>query len=214
MRRLFMIGLATLFFSGCMGDVAAPVEQTPPEQQVEAAALQTDVLTKVPAFYGDYRPNPNVTDDRRLGKPGEVMRDNNGEAEVLKATGEQKRVSAGPAELTIRETKILRYEPDSNLADHYRKYTHEPEFPFVKLFVEVRNTGDERVHFDPVMQIVTDTGETLHWDEEIYREGLGGEIAPGEVKTGNIGFILQDADAQTLTLHTGPADGGNVEIRF
>ncbi|WP_197462250.1 DUF4352 domain-containing protein [Bhargavaea cecembensis] len=220
MRRLFMIGLATLFFSGCMGDVAAPVEQVPPERQVEAAALQADVLSKVPAFYGDYQPNPHVTDDRRLGKPGEVIRDSNGEAEVLKATGEQKQVSAGPAELTIRESKMLRYEPDPGLADRYRKFTHETEFPIVKLFVEIRNTGDEPIHFDPVAMIVTDQDETLHWDEEIYLEGLGGEIDPGEVKTGNIGFILDDANAQVLTLHTGSADGNHredgdkVEIKF
>jgi hypothetical protein len=220
MRRLFMIGLATLCFSGCMVEVAPPVEQAPPERQVEAAALQSEGLSKVPAFYGDYRPNPHVTDDRRLGKPGEVVRDSHGEAEVLKATGEQKQVSAGPAELTIRESKMLRYEPAPGLADHFRQFTLKREFPLVKLFVEVRNTGDEPIHFDPAAVIRTDKGETLHWDEEIYLEELGGEIAPGEVKAGNIGFILEDADAQILTLHTGSADGNHredgvkVEIRF
>ena len=201
MRRFLVIGLATLFFSGCRMDVAAPVEQAPPEQRVEAAALQADVLPEVPAYYGDYRPNPSFTDDRRLRNPGEVMRDSRGEMEVLKATGEQKRVGEGPAELTVRETKILRYEPDS-----------QPEFAFVKLFVEVRNNGDEPVHVEPVSEMITNTGETLHWQEEIYREGLGGMMAPGEVKAGNIGFIVEDADAQVLTLRTGSDD--EVEIRF
>ena len=200
MRRLLVIGLATLFFSGFRMDAAAPVEQAPPEHRVEAA-LQADVPAEVPAYYGDYRPNPTFTDDRRLRNPGEVWRDSRGEMEVLKATGEQKRVDGGAAELTVRETKILRYEPDA-----------QPEFKFVKLFVEVRNTGDEPVRVEPVSEMVTDTGETVHWQEEIYGEGLGGMLAPGQVKAGNVGFILEDTDAQVLTLHAGAE--GKAEIRF
>jgi hypothetical protein len=211
MRRLFMIGLATLFFSGCMMDVTVPMEQAPPDHQVEAAVLQADVLSEVPAYYGDYRPNPHVPDDRQLRKPGQVMSDSRGELEVLKATGEQKQLSAGPAELTVRDAKILRYEPDSSLAAHYRKFTHEPEFTLVKLFVEVRNTGEEPVRFDPVAEIVADTGETLLWEEEIYQEGLGGEIVPGELKAGNIGFILREEGADVLTIH---AEGIEFEVGF
>ncbi|EMR07169.1 hypothetical protein C772_00814 [Bhargavaea cecembensis DSE10] len=205
MRRLLVIGLATLFFSGCMMDVTAPVEQAPPERQVEAAALQADRLSEVPAYYGGYKPNPNVTDDRRLTRPGERMHDSRGEMEVLKASGEQKRVVAGQGELTIRETKMLRYEPASG------RFTGGEAFKFIKLFVEVRNTGEEPIQFDPVSAIGTDTGETLHWEDDIYREELGGMIAPGEVKAGNIGFILQETDADVLTLRTGDSE---FEIRF
>lgn len=211
MRRLLVIGLATLFFSGCMMDVTAPVEQAPPDHQVEAAVLQAESLLEVPAYYGDYRPNPHVPDDRQLRKHGQVMSDSRGELEVLKATGEQKQLNAGPAEVTVRDAKILRYEPDSSLAAHYRKFTHEPEFTLVKLFVEVRNTGEEPVRFDPVGEIVADTGETLLWEEEIYQEGLGGEIAPGELKAGNIGFVLREEGTDVLTIH---ADGIEFEIGF
>ncbi|MFC7366267.1 MULTISPECIES: DUF4352 domain-containing protein [Bhargavaea] len=223
MRRLLVIGLATLFFSGCMVDVTAPVKQAPPEQQVEAAALQPAVLAEVPSYYGDYRPGQRITDDRRLRKTGEVMRDSLGEMEVLKATGQQKRVNTGPAELTIRETKLLRYEPESSESSLAGKFTPEPEFEFVKLFVEVRNIGDEPIHFNPLAEINTDKGEALLWKNDIYQEGLGGEIPPGEVKAGNIGFILEDANVQVLSLKTGVvvraadgklADAREVEIRF
>ena len=222
MRLLFMIGLVTLFFSGCTGEAAVPVEQARPEHRVEAAALEAD-LPEVPSFYKGYRPSPHVTDDRKLREPGQAFRDSRGEAVVLKATGEQKRVSAGPGELTIREAKVLRYKPADRLTDHYRPFTGEEEFSFVKLFIEVRNTGDEPVRFDPIAVIGTDTGETLLWEEDIYLEGLDGVIAPGETRAGNVGIILEAADAKLLTVRTGDvsrvngegiAAGAETEIRF
>ncbi|SEJ43381.1 hypothetical protein SAMN04488127_1752 [Bhargavaea ginsengi] len=205
MRRLFMIGLATLFFSGCMMDVTAPVEQASPDHQVEAAVLQTESMLEVPAYYGDYRPNPRISDDRRITRPGEVVRDSRGGLEVLKASGEQKQVSAGPAELTVRETKLLRYVPATG------RFNGGQTFEFVKLFVEVRNTGGEPIQFNPVSVIGTDTGEALRWEDDLYREELGGMIAPGEVKAGNIGFILRESDVDELTIS---ADDIEFKIQF
>lgn len=199
-RTTLIIGLAALLLAGCTGE-KAETEHAREAQKVAAAALPAAEEQKAPAFYEGYPASPQVTDDRLLQQPGGTIRDSRGEAELLK-NGEKKQIKAGPVELTVHETKLFHYYPDYSLIDFYHAYTHETDFPVAKLFVEVTNTGAAPVNFGPVAVLETETGENKLWEDDIYLEELGGEIAPGETKKGSVGFILEDGTADHLTVRT------------
>lgn len=105
-------------------------------------------------------------------------------------------------ELTLAESKILQLEPDYSLIDFFHSYTHDQKFEVVKMFVEITNTSDEPVHFGPVALLETANGETKLWEDDIYLEELNGELAAGETKRGNIGFIVEDGSFDSVTITT------------
>lgn len=147
-------------------------------------------MTELPAYTEQYVPNPQVSDDRRLQERGQQTRDAKGSLELLAANMEPTVVQVGDIELTIHEAKLLHYAPDHSVIDFYRSYTHDAEFQLAKFFIEMRNTSSERVKFAPVALMETENGEVKTWKDEVYLEALNEGLAPGEVKSGNIGFIV------------------------
>jgi hypothetical protein len=210
-RATLMIGLATLMLTGCSWEMVEP-ERIQNVNKAEAAALPATEWQDVPPYYEGSPLNPQVTDDRLLLQPGGTVLDERGEAELLKIGNRDKRTTAGPAQVTVREAKLFHYYPDSSFIDFYHLYTQETDFPVAKLFVEVTNTGNVPIHFEPVAVLETDTGESKLWKDDIYLENLDGNIGPGETKKGSVGFILEDEAADRLTIRTGEVFDGNGEI--
>lgn len=158
-------------------------------------------LSEVPSYSEAYVLSPQVSDDRRLQEPGQKLRDAKGGLELLAADMEPDVVHVGSIELTIHESKLLRYTPDYSLIDFYHSYTHDQEFRLAKFFVEIRNTSDEELKFAPVALMETESGEVKTWEDDVYLDSLNEGLAPGEVKSGNIGFIVED-ETQKLKLTT------------
>lgn len=158
-------------------------------------------LSEAPDYTEHYVLSPQVSDDRRLQEPGQKTRDAKGGLELLAANMEAQAVQIGDVELTIHETKLLHYTPDYSLIDFYHAYTHEQEFELVKLFVEIHNSSNEAVSFAPAALFETGAGEVKTWEDDVYLESLNEGLEPGEVKSGNVGFIVEDG-AQEIKLTT------------
>ena len=188
--------LSALLLGGCseQGDSAV-------------VALAADQQNQVPGYYEDYVLSPQVTDDRMLQETGQNKRDAKGEATVKAVNMDSETVEVGPVELTVAESKILQLEPDYSLIDFFHSYTHDQKFEVVKMFVEITNTSDEPIHFAPVALLETAKGETKLWEDDIYLEELNGELAPGETKQGNIGFIIEEGDLDSVTITTSDVFG-------
>lgn len=150
----------------------------------------------VPAYTEHYVPSPQVSDDRRLQEAGQQTRDAKGSLELLAADMEPEVIQVGDIELTIHEAKLLRYTPDYSLIDFYHSYTHDQEFQLAKFFIEMRNTSSERVMFAPIALVETKSGEVKTWEDDVYLEELNKGLAPGEVKSGNVGFVVDGATGQ------------------
>lgn len=142
----------------------------------------------------EYQPNPQVTDDRSLVEVGQTYEDDKGEAtlKAIKTVNETYKV--GPIELTVKEMKQVHLRPSYGMIDYFHVLTHDEEFDFVKVFVEIKNTSSEKVNFAPVALLETNTGETVDWEKDIYLEELNGAIEGNAVKAGNIGFIVNATD--------------------
>ncbi|MEZ0481387.1 DUF4352 domain-containing protein [Planococcus sp. SSTMD024] len=181
-----LVPLATLW--GCQDETAQ-------------GAANAAALSETPEYTDQYVLSPQVSDDRQLQEPGQKMRDAKGGLELLSANMEPQMVKIGDIGLTIHETKLLQYTPDYSLIDFYHSYTHDQEFELAKLFVEITNTSSEEVNFAPVALVETESGEVKTWEDDVYLESLNEGLKPGEVKSGNIGFIVEDG-AQTLKLTT------------
>lgn len=155
---------------------------------------ETHVVEAESTFSTEYSPNPQVPNDRTLMEIGQKVSDEKGEAtlEAISQIGET--FEFGPIRLTIKEMKQIHLRPDYSLIDYFHVLTHEEEFDFVKVFVEVENTSTEKVHFAPIAKIKTNLGEEFDWHEDIYLEELNGELQGKEVKQGNIGFIVHISD--------------------
>lgn len=187
---------AVLLLAGC-SDQSEPTASAA-EDQAEPAVSTSES----PTYYDDYVQNPQAVDDRLVQEIGQTARDSKGEVELKNINMEAQTLDIGQVKLTIREAKVFHFQPDYSLIDFYHSYTHDAEFDTVKLFVEIENTSDAPLHFAPVALIETSAKETKTWEDDIYLEELGGEIAPGETKKGNLGFIIEKSDIDSLIITT------------
>lgn len=183
MKKYLGIILTMSLVTGCsFGD--QPKENLKAANQKEQAGSQNkpDV----------YVPNPQVSDDSSLTGVGESVADRKGEL-TLKAMKEvNQTLTVGGLQYTIKNIKFLHYVPDYSLIDFYHPYTHDEEFNFVKLSVEVKNDTKEKYHFAPVAMMKINDTTMKTWEDDFYLEDLNGEISPGQTKKGNIGFIVED----------------------
>lgn len=207
-NAVYLLMLSVLLLGGCSG------------QNESSASAET---TEMPDYYEEYVKNPQVTDDRTLQEEGEEIKDHRGEAKLLAKGTDSGTYDIGNIELTVRETKVLHFKPDYSLIDFYHSYTHETEFEIVKMFVEIHNNSDEALQFGPIAMLETDIGEKKLWEDDIYLEELNGEIAPGGTKKGNIGFIVENPDFNSLKITTSDvfdteqekqADAAEFEVHF
>lgn len=143
----------------------------------------------------EYQPNPQVTDDRSLQKVGQTYTDGKGEATLKAIKNVNKTYEVGPIELTVKEMKLIHLRPDYSMIDYFHVLTHDEEFYFVKVFVEIKNTSPEKVNFAPIALLKTSTGETFDWEKDIYLEELNGELEGNSTKFGNLGFIVNATDS-------------------
>lgn len=142
-----------------------------------------------------YQPNPQVTDDQSLLKVGQTYSDSKGEATLKAIKQVNQTYKVGPIELTVKEMKVIHLRPDYSMIDYFHVLTHDEEFDFVKVFVEIKNTSSEKVNFAPIALLKTNTGETFDWEKDIYLEELNGELPGNSTKSGNLGFIVNAAES-------------------
>lgn len=136
-------------------------KNTENENTVEAkqkkASAQTD------SKMNEYQPNSQVTDDRSLQKIDQTFADDKGEAVLKDIKNINKTYDIGSIELTVREIKLIHLRPDYSMIDYFHVLTHDEEFDFVKVFVEIQNKSSEKVNFAPIALLKTNTGETFDW---------------------------------------------------
>lgn len=178
--------LAVLLLSGCsfaeqeLGSQPKGAENTKKADELK----NTDV----------HVPNPQVTDDSTLKKEGDTFADRKGELTLKSVKNINRILKVEGIEYTINDVKLLHYIPDYSLIDFYHPYTHEEEFDFVKIDVEVKNQYNEELHFAPIAMLKLNSSIHKTWEDDFYLEELNGEIAAGQVKRGSIGFIVGELD--------------------
>jgi hypothetical protein len=145
-------------------------------------------------YDSDYAPNPQVPDDRTLLKKDDSFLDEKGEVTLVNSKFPGEVHELGPIKMTVHDTKLIHLVPDYSLIDYFHVLTHEEEFDFIKFFVEIENASDSAVNFAPIALVETNTGEMFNWEKDIYLEELNGKIASGEMKKGNLGFILENSE--------------------
>ncbi|KOO51780.1 DUF4352 domain-containing protein [Viridibacillus arvi] len=141
-------------------------------------------------YLDGYGANPQVPDDRTLLTVGQSIKDAKGEATLQKINLEEQTINVGDIKLTVKDTKLIHLFPDYSLTDYFHALTHDEEFEFVKLFVEIKNNSNDKVNFAPIAMIETNTGQKITWDQDIYLENLNEEIEGSASKKGNLGFIV------------------------
>jgi hypothetical protein len=184
---IFMLFLFFLF--GC-STTPEEMTETDNENEIGNKALE------------EYAPNPQVPDDRSLKKFGQTHLDEKGELTLKSLNELNKTYTIGPIELTITEAKVMHLRPDYSLIDYFHTLTHDEEFDFVKVFVEVNNTSEEKLNFAPIAILETSEGEQITWENDIYLEDLNGEIEGNGKKAGNLGFIIENSDIGFIQLTT------------
>ncbi|MDX1771227.1 MAG: hypothetical protein R3328_06845 [Planococcaceae bacterium] len=177
---LILITLVSLLLYGCSSNVQS---SSAPENENQR---ENDYLS-------NYSSNPQVTDDRSLLEVDQEVSDEKGEATLKAINLVNETYPVGPIELRVKDMKVIHLRPDYSLVDYFHVLTHEEEFNFVKVFVEIENMSEEKVNFAPIAMIETSTGEKMDWEKDIYLEDLNGEIDGNITKKGNIGFIIESS---------------------
>jgi hypothetical protein len=199
MKNVLSILFMFLFLVGCSANAA------PKNVGTNANAKNTFNESSTPAkqmiqgqnqlTIDQYQPNPQVTDDRSLQQIDQTYADDKGEATLKAIKNVNQTYQIGPIELTVKEMKWIPLRPDYSMIDFFHVLTHDEEFDFVKVFVEVKNTSAEKVHFAPIALLKTSTGETFDWEKDIYLEELNGEYDGNSAKFGNLCFIVNASDS-------------------
>lgn len=210
MKRYLFFLILLLVLTGCSsenksedkvtGDRVKTIDQTEKKRNV-----QEDI----------YVPNPQITDDINLVTVGETISDDKGELTLKSYKLLNKTVNIGGVEMVIKDAKLLHFVPDYSMIDFFHAYTHEEEFDFIKVGLEVKNSSDKDIKFSPVAFVKTNNGELKTWEEDIFLEELTGDIQRNDVKKGNMGFILENTtdlkSIEILTSDVLDGMGENVE---
>ncbi|MFJ7933275.1 DUF4352 domain-containing protein [Sporosarcina sp. NPDC096371] len=192
MRKLYFI-LLFVALAGCSTG-------NNPEEQAAVSRTQKPPLEMNKDVFV---PSPHITDDRNLVKIGESVTDSKGGLILKQSKIVNQDIQVGPVKLSINDIKVMQFTPAHSMVDFFHAQTHEKVFDFVKIEVEVNNSSKEPIIFNPIAFLNTNSGEHKTWEDDIYVEELQGEIAPNDVKKGNIGFILENtADIQSIELLT------------
>ena len=139
-----------------------------------------------------YVPSPHITDDLNLLKIGDTVSDSKGELTLKEYKQVNMEIRVGPADMTIKDIKVMHFVPDYGMIDIFHDYTNNEEFDFIKIGIEVKNTSNDQIKFNPIAFLKMNSGEHKIWEDDIYLEELPGKIKSNEVKKGNLGFILED----------------------
>lgn len=177
---IILITLVSLLLHGCSSNV-------------QSSSVSENEKKKEDEYLNDYASNPQVTDDRSLLEVGQEVSDEKGEATLKAINLVNETYPVGPIDLRVKDMKVIHLRPDYSLVDYFHVLTHEEEFNFVKVFIEIENMSDEKLNFAPIAMIETSTGEKIDWEKDIYLEDLNGEIAGNTTKKGNLGFIIESS---------------------
>ncbi|KHE68587.1 hypothetical protein [Halobacillus sp. BBL2006] len=143
--------------------------------------------------------SPQAPDDSGLTEIGQTHRDKDGKIELMAYVPDDKTVHVGPMDVTIKEAKLMNYNPSPDLIDFFHGYTNqEKNFNYLKLRVVVKNTSDQKVNFAPVSYLETNTGEKISYKDDFYIENLHGSYQSREVRKGQLGFIIKETKPEEL----------------
>ncbi|CDQ18528.1 protein of unknown function [Halobacillus karajensis] len=204
-----------LLLAGCIDGEASATNESSDEKHAEttkeegpsAGELKEDHFTE----------SPQAPDDSELTDIGSTYSDEDGKLKLHAYTEEEQQLTVGPMNVTVKEAKFMNYKPSPDLIDFFHGFTHEEtDFNYVKLRVIVENTSDHEVNFAPVSHLETNNGEKKSFVDDFYLEELHGDYTPGEVRKGQLGFILEKADAEKLkdvTFQTSDAFRGEESMK-
>lgn len=185
MKRILSIFVFAIVLAGCSSN-ANTEKQSAGGEQAKATPQSTSSQKD---SIDEYQPNSQVTDDRSLLKVGQTFSDDKGKAVLKDIKQVNQTYKIGDVELTVKEMKLIHLRPDYSMIDYFHVLTHDEEFDFVKVFVDIKNTSSKKVNVAPIALMKTNTGETFDWNKDIYLEELNGELK-AEPKSPEISALL------------------------
>ncbi len=146
-----------------------------------------------------YINNPQAPDTRSLKEIGDTYEDEDGKVTLVASTDDSKRLEIGPIELTYKNLKVMEYRPALHLIDYFHQFTHhEDRFNYLKLQVKIQNKSEQTINVAPVSVLETSEGELKGFEDDFYLQELHGKLSPGQVKTGELAYILEKSDPEQL----------------
>lgn len=189
MRPLVLLLTLTVFLFGCTTNESEISDKTNEETKEKITETEKNITVNKDVNV----PNPQVSDDQNLKEIGQTINDPKGEITLEAIKNVNKNYNVSPIGLILQDVKLIHYKPDYSMIDFFHSYTHDEEFDFVKIAVEIKNTSNKTVKFAPVALVKTSDGQKKMWEEDIYLEELGGEIEGNSTKKGSLGFIVEKA---------------------
>ncbi|MGA9287923.1 MAG: DUF4352 domain-containing protein [Anaerobacillus sp.] len=197
---------ASLFLGGCAGNSAGQNATSQTEDSTKQVDVEKSETKNDQQEHKGLIDSPQAPDDSSLTEVGQTFQDADGSITLQAISNDNEKTEIGDVALTISEVKVMKYEPSPDLIDFFHSYsTDEEKFSYVKIRVNVKNTSDETVNFAPVSVLETSEGEKKGFDDDFYLENLYGDYAPGDERTGQLGFVLNETDIkklESITIHT------------
>lgn len=185
MKQILAALMLGTILSGC-GTTPDTVQEKSSEKS--APKQETPVSIEKSAAYV---PNPQLPDDRKLTKVDASVTDDKGELTLKQFVRPDVTRTIGPITMKVEEVKVFHARPSYGMIDFFHGFTHEESFDLVKTRVTITNIGDEPVTFNPVAHFRLDAKTEKTLQDDVYLESLAATYAPGETRSGNFGFIIE-----------------------
>lgn len=185
MKQILAALMLGTILSGC-GTMPDTVQEKSSEKS--APKQETPVSIEKSAAYV---PNPQLPDDRKLTKVDASVTDDKGELTLKQFVRPDVTRTIGPITMKVEEVKVFHARPSYGMIDFFHGFTHEESFDLVKTRVTITNRGDEPVTFNPVAHFRLDAKTEKTLQDDVYLESLAATYAPGETRSGNFGFIIE-----------------------
>ncbi len=144
--------------------------------------------------------NPQAPDDSTLMEVGDYHEDGDGSLTLKAISDYYDTTKIGNVKVTFSGVKVMNYSPSMDLIDFFHPYSEdETNFNYVNLNVTVKNTSDQPVNFAPVSVLETNDGEKKGYEEDFYLEELYGNLEANEERSGEMGFVLNEANIENLS---------------
>ncbi|WP_163100361.1 DUF4352 domain-containing protein [Peribacillus alkalitolerans] len=199
MKNALIMIIFSIILAGCTANAQTNSEvKNETKETKETRETKTTQSEPKPHVLYDFYESPQVTSDAGLEKPGQTYSDRKGEITLKEFKKIDQHFKLDTVDYYIKEVKVLHYRPDYSMIDFFHAQTHDEEFDFIKVSVEIKNQGDQPVKFVPVSLLETNTGFQADWEKDIYLEELHGDLNANGHKKGSLGFILEEGEAENL----------------
>ena len=210
MKKVSKVLFSVLLIGGILAGCSSNEQSSAPEEKQEDPKPSNQKSKN--------EPRKDENGNYVLEEVGQVVKDDQGTAELLKIKKVNETVDINPIKVTIKNIKLIKltnmqqYMADDISTNLGRKIDPKKGLTYVQIQYTAENTSDKNIGWYDILNIVTDKGEQIDAQPHdfIYDDADSNDEFIGKVKKDYTdGYVLKDGDINKLKIIFGYSEDRN-----